>query len=196
MERERYTGGMAVTAKLMTAEEFLTYPDREDGRPTELLDGEVIVMAPVGDVHGGSAGDTYSYLRDFARRNDLGIVRVETGYVLRRDPDRVVAPDVSFTAHERLDPNRDREKYIEGAPTLAVEVVSPSDRDRDVGVKVLEYLAAGTERVWVVRPQSHTVTVHRPDGTARTLGPDDRLTSDEAAFAVPGFMLPVRDLFQ
>jgi Uma2 family endonuclease len=86
--------------------------------------------------------------------------------------------------------------YIPGPPALAIEVVSPKDRDAEVQEKVLEYLSAGAERVWVVRPSTKTVTMHRPDGTARTLGIDATLTSDDAAFGVDGFALPVAGLFR
>ena len=86
-------------------------------------------------------------------------------------------------------------QYIAGAPTLAVEVVSPNDRDVDVAEKVAEYLAAGGERVWVVRPKQHTVTVHRPNGDAHTYGVADALGSDDAGFSVAGFSVSVADLF-
>lgn len=58
-----------------------------------------------------------------------------------------------------------------------------------------EYLAAGTRRVWLVRPRLRTVTVHRPNGDAHTYQLGDTLTSDDAGFDVAGFALPLSDIF-
>ena len=107
-------------------------------------------------------------------------------------PDRVVAPDVAFA--RALDRNRDRTKYNPGSPTLAVEVVSPNDRESKVARKVLEYLDAGAERVWVVRPESRTVTVHRPNGDSHTYRMGDTLTSEDAALP-EGFALTLEAIF-
>ena len=74
-------------------------------------------------------------------------------------------------------------------------MVSPNDRDQDVGAKVLEYLAAGSERVWVVRPESRTVTVYRADGSANIHREPDVLRSADAGFAADGFELRVADIF-
>jgi Uma2 family endonuclease len=60
---------------------------------------------------------------------------------------------------------------------------------------VLEYLDAGSERVWVVRPDSRTVTVYRADRTARILRQPEVLDSDDAGFTVNGFELPVAAVF-
>ncbi|MFN0146258.1 MAG: Uma2 family endonuclease, partial [Dehalococcoidia bacterium] len=148
-----------------------------------------------GEQHGRTAGSVYCAIVPFVRERSLGIVRFDTCFVLRRTPDRVVNPDVGFMATGRLDPHRDQTRAIPAAPTLAVEVVSPNDRDQDVGAKVLEYLAAGSERVWVVRPESRTVTVYRADGTARIHHESAVLDSDDAGFAVDGFALRVASLF-
>jgi Uma2 family endonuclease len=107
----------------------------------------------------------------------------------------VVVPDVSFVELDKLDPARDIRRIPEAVPTLAVEVISPGDVDEDVAEKVAEYLAAGTARVWVVRPRLRTVTIHRDDGTIVLRQPGDTLTSDDAGFSVEGFALPVEQIF-
>ena len=63
------------------------------------------------------------------------------------------------------------------------------------GKLVAEYLAAGSERVWAVRPEQRTVIVFSADGEVRTLRIGDTLTSADAGFAVDGFALPVADIF-
>jgi Uma2 family endonuclease len=185
----------AVVTRLLTMEEFMDLPEDASARKMELCDGRVIYMSQPGDDHGRLAGNVYDFVKPFVQTHSLGVVRFDTGFVLRRDPDRVVAPDVAYIAHERLDPARDLSKAIPAAPTLAVEVVSPNDTDHDVGAKVLEYLDAGTSRVWVVRRDSRTVTVYRDDRTARIFAEPAVLDSDAAGFTVEGFNLPVAAVF-
>jgi Uma2 family endonuclease len=184
---------MATAQKLMTAEEFFELPEPPHGGKLELVRGEVIATPPVGEEHGDVTLDLGAALKQFVKRHHLGRAMTETGFLLRREPDVVFAPDISFVRGAHMQPRR--RNFREGPPTLAVEVVSPSDRDDAVQAKVLEYLAVGTERVWVVRPSTQTVTVHHPGGTARTLGIGDALSSDDAAFEVPGFSLPLAELF-
>jgi Uma2 family endonuclease len=186
---------MTTAQRLLTADEFILLPDAPDGGRMELLDGTVLCMPPVGEDHGQRAGAAYRALYAFSAAHALGLVQFETGFRIRIDPDRVVAPDVSFVETARLDPDRDHSKYIAGPPTLAVEVVSPTDLDRDVADKVVEYLEAGAARVWVVRPRSRTVTVHRPGGDAHTYAIDGVLGTNDAGFVVEGFTLPLADLF-
>lgn len=172
-------------------------PEPEHGGKMELVDGVVRVMSPVGLEHGEVAGLIYDALRDFARKHRLGRVTHETGFRLRRRPDRVLAPDVSVLFEARRPRTRERrESFVEGPPDLAVEVVSPSDRQRDVLEKVGQYLDGATPRVWVVRPRRQTVTVYRQSGEAVTRGPGDILSSDDAGLPVEGFRLPVADIFE
>jgi Uma2 family endonuclease len=185
---------MSIVEKLLTAEEFACLPDAEEGGKMELVRGKVMVMAPPGGEHAKRSGRIAGFLDAFARSRGLGHALGEAGFWTRRNPDVVRVPDAAFIARERL-PGGLPAGFIEGAPTLAVEVISPNDRDSEVQAKVLEYLAAGSERVWVVRPETKTVTVHRPDGTARTLALDGTLMSDDAAFGVDGFELPLEELF-
>ncbi len=87
------------------------------------------------------------------------------------------------------------DEYVEGAPNLAVEVISPSHSDADVGEKVADWPAAGAERVWEVRPRTRTVTVHRSGEPPVTLQDGDTLTSAHGAFPVQGFELAVSEIF-
>lgn len=181
--------------RLLTAEEFFELPEPITGGKMELIRGEVVTHMPVGGVHGEIAGTAYTYLSLFGRSHNLGRSGVEIGFVLQRDPDVVVAPDAAFISIEKLPGGVLPEGFIEGAPTLAVEVVSPGDREQDVAEKIGQYLAFGTKRAWVVRPRLKTVTVHHPDGISRTLHVGETLTSDDAGFPVDGFALPLAELF-
>jgi Uma2 family endonuclease len=181
--------------RLLTEDDFLDLPEDPQGRKLELLDGRVVCMPGSGEQHGEIAQNINIALWTFARTHSLGRPFMDTGFKLRSDPDRIVVPDVAFVPSASLAPDRDRTKAVPGAPRLAVEVVSPNDRDSDIAGKVLEYLEAGSERVWVVRPASNTVTVHLPDRTSRTLFGGETLTSADAGFPVEGFELPVAAIF-
>jgi Uma2 family endonuclease len=153
-------------------------------------------MPPPGTARGKWALRIAAPLLTFADGGNLGDVVVEGGYILRREPDSVRGPDVSFIARQRLEAiGIPASGYFEGAPTLAVEVISPSETDTEVRAKVGEYLTAGAERVWEVRPRLKTVTIHRTGAEPVTKRSGEVLTSDDAAFSVEGFALPLGSIF-
>lgn len=182
--------------RLVTAAEFEQMPEPRDGGKVELVRGRVVVMAPVGPEHGERANRLGGLLDAFASRHRLGRVRVETGYWMGTDPDHILAPDVSFVPESRVAQETIRHGAVEQPPDLAVEVTSPGDTDAQVQEKVDDYLAAGVQRVWVVRPGLRTVTVHRPSGDAHTFREGARLTSEDASFSVAGFELELPRLFE
>lgn len=180
---------------LMTAEEFAELPTPGDER-LELVRGMVIVAPPADFGHGRRAMKIGNALESFASRHALGLAGGEGGFRLARDPDTVRAPDAAWIAFDRLPGGELPEgEYPEAAPNLAVEMVSTHDREADIAQKVADWLAAGTERVWVVRPRQRSVTVHRPNGDSRRYTASGTLSSDDAAFPVPGFALPVASIF-
>lgn len=82
-------------------------------------------------------------MRQYIDENDLGLTfAAETGFRVERDPDLVRGPDASFVRQERLKGGLQR-GFFEGAPDLAVEVVSPDDTKREVAEKVNMWLANG-----------------------------------------------------
>jgi pimeloyl-ACP methyl ester carboxylesterase len=101
-------------------------------------------------------------LRAFVSEHDLGRVAVgEVGVYTRRNPDTVRGIDVIFISHQRL-AQAAPEGYLDVAPELAVEVVSPSDRWSEVMDKLAEYFAVGVLMVWLVDPRKRQIHVsHR-----------------------------------
>ena len=182
--------------RLLTAEEFYKLPDPKHGGKMELVRGEVVVHMPVGGPHGNLAAEVSGELRSFNRLHRLGSVGLEVGFRVARNPDTVLAPDVHFVRAARLPDGRHMPpSFFDGYPDLAVEIVSPDDTAKEVADKVAAYLAARAPRVWVVRPEGQTVTVHTQGGDVRTLGLGDLLTSDDAGFEVDGFELSLDELF-
>jgi Uma2 family endonuclease len=176
----------------MTAEELGCLPDT--GMRYELVRGVLVEMTPAGGWHGERAIQIAGPLWSFVYPRNLGQVYIaETGFVLATNPDVVRASDVAFVRSERLPPHDERKGYLPFAPDLAVEVVSPNDRQSDVMDKVLEYLDGGTQLVWVVEPHRRVVTVWTPDRTAHILTDGDELDGGDV---LPGFRLSVADIFR
>lgn len=175
----------------LTAEDLSELP-LSDVR-AELVHGNVVREPPAGFGHGVHAARIGSFLQVWVETHGAGVVcSAETGFVLFRDPDTVRAPDAAFVSWERVAQVADREPFFEGAPDLAVEVVSPGDTAPEVAAKVRDYLAAGSRQVWIVRPRERTITVHRPGAAPLHLGADARL---EGGDTLPGFSLPVARIF-
>ncbi len=179
---------------LVTAEQLWEMPNPLDKR-RELVDGEVIHVSPTTMEHAVIVTRLARLVDEFVELHDLGIVATgDPGYVLRRDPDLVRAPDVSFVAWESVPesglPGRG---FWEGWPTLAVEVVSPDDRATEIHAKVQQFLEAGTRLVWIVWPDQRSVTVYDATGGVRELGLETRLVGHDV---MPGFDVRVGDLFE
>jgi Uma2 family endonuclease len=114
-----------------------------------------------------------------------------TGFQLAWTPDTVRAPAVDFVRRDRCPVGEAAEGYFQGAPDLAIEVVSPSDLYTEVDEKVGQWLEHGTRMVLVINPRRRTVAVHRPGRDVRILGVEDTLDSEDI---VPGWTMAVRDL--
>ena len=104
----------------------------------------------------------------------------------------VRSPDASFVAAGRLPGDRGPAGFIEMAPDLAVEVLSPADRRREVLGKVGEFLDAGSRLVWVLDPEQRTAAAYRSPTDVRRLGENDCLDGEDV---IPGFACVLGDIF-
>lgn len=181
---------MATTLHL-TADDLLRLPD--DGQQRELVKGELRTMAPASPRHGSINAQLGGLLYQHVVANRLGVLfTADTGFWLSRDPDTVRCPDVAFLSKARIPPDGFRPGFFEGAPDLAVEVLSPRDTVFEVEEKVEEYLAAGARAVWVVNPKLRRVTLHHTGETPRVLHEDETL---EGGDILPGFACRVSEVF-
>lgn len=180
---------MSTSTQLITAEELIKLPR---GRfRYELVKGELLTMSPAGEEHGAVSLNLAMQLGMHVKANKLGLVyAAETGFKLESNPDTVLAPDVSFIARERV--GKISKKYREGAPDLAVEVISPGESQPKFEKKVEQWLRLGARVVWVVNPQTRSVTVYRSDGGVNVLSESEELASEDV---VPGFKISVSDVF-
>ncbi|HJU91628.1 MAG TPA: Uma2 family endonuclease [Pyrinomonadaceae bacterium] len=178
---------MSATTHSMTAEELIRLPD--DSHRHELIKGELLTMPPPGEEHGAIIANLTALLVTYVKRNNLGRLTAESGFKLESDPDTVLAPDISFTARDRVGSRL--EGYRPGPPDLAVEVTSPSDSKRMVERKTALWLELGAKSVWNVNPRKRTVEVVRADGERKLFHDTDELVDD----TVPGFRVPVSEIF-
>jgi Uma2 family endonuclease len=180
---------MTTADSITTADELLRVPDL--GR-CELVRGRLIMMTPAGFRHGRIAASLTTALKNFVTQRGLGVVTTaETGFHIEQDPDTVRAPDVAFLTADRV-PAEEPVGFFPGPPDLAIEVLSPDDRASQINAKVQQWLEAGCRAVWVVDPQSHTVTVYRSPKIVEVLRSSDVLTGGSV---LPGFTLPVEQIF-
>ena len=182
--------------RLLTAEEFFELPDSPEGGKMELICGKVVRHMPVSGEHGQVAGELVLALHAFVKANNLGRVLIETGFRLRRAPDSVRAPDVSFVSNaDTPESGFPKDGFLPFRPTLAIEVISPGDRESDIATKLSDYQFADVPRVWVVRPKQREVTVYLAGGASHVVEAGGALTSVDAGFAVAGFELNLGELF-
>ncbi len=179
------------TIAQMTADELLVMP--HNGYCYELVQGELRQMSPAGRRHGRIAAKIGSHLEAFVATNGLGeTYAAETGFILDTAPDTVRAPDVSFVSRERAEAIAEERGFFPGAPDLAVEVVSPNDRDRELREKVSDWLRAGTQMVVVIDPDQRTAMVYRAPDDICLLTAGDVL---DGGAVVPKWKMPLADLF-
>ena len=156
----------------------------------ELNNGDLVVMAPPGFEHSRRQNKADRYLTVEAELKGLGLSCPEVSVVLRRNPDRVLGPDVAFLTTDQLPVRLTREGYLETIPKLVVEIRSKNDTMTEIESKVGEYHAAGVVEVWVLDPDVQTIAKHATGGVV-VLGAGEALTSD----LLPGFAVSVALFF-
>lgn len=175
---------MTVTSQ-MTADELLRMPD--DGSRYEVVRGELRKMSPAGNRHTIIGIRIAASLFTHVHANALGeVTGADGGYWITRNPDTVLAPDVGFIRRERAVIT---DRFFDGPPDLAVEVISPSDTYTEVEDRTQEWLQAGTRAVVVVNPRRNPVRVHR-SGVSEALA--DALAVDDV---ILGWRMPLSEVF-
>jgi len=161
----------------------------EEGRQWELVDGDLISVPSATWQHQEFVFGIQLALRSYFKTNKIpGLAGQDVEFAMT-DNDRV-RPDVCVLLGDnarRLDPTK---TPIPGAPDIAIEVISPSERASESHDKVRAYLRSGTTEVWQIYPKSRTVQIHRGE-TARSLEWSQPVETD----LLPGFALQLASLF-
>lgn len=182
---------MAKAVALLTAEDLWRLGS--DCR-CELIDGVLVEMPPAWASPGRVTATLGARLGSHADSCRLGRVYAGVGFILRRNPDRVRAPNLAFVRAYRIPPEGEPELgFWEIVPDLVAEVVSPGDTPAEVQLKVREWIEAGVRLVWVVYPDSWTVTVVRSLLDREELTADDILDGDDV---LHGFSCRVGEIFE
>ena len=176
---------------LVTGDELARVPNR--GR-CELVVGKVVHMSPTGFVHGEIEARFGAALYAFVDPRGLGrILTGEVGIFTRRNPDTVRGADVLYISNERFAQKSPGRAFLDVAPELVIEVLSPDDRPGEIRTKLGEYFEAGVKVVWLARPDERDVLAHRTVAEFRRVTRDEVLTAEDV---LPGLALPLREVFR
>jgi Uma2 family endonuclease len=169
---------------LITGDELARMPDHD---LTELIDGRIVILSPTNSEHGRIEANVSRALGNFVSSQKLGLVLVgEIGIFTGWNPDRVRGADVVFISHEQYDRRTKTRGFLDVAPELVVEILSPERPD--TAQKVVEYLAIGVRLVLVVDPDARTIAAHRPHDVVRLHTERDVVPCEDV---LPGFGLRV-----
>ena len=179
------------TQARLTYQDYLDLPESDERY--ELIDGELYMAPPPIPDHQGFLGELHVTLHTFVRENRLGRVYFAPIGVVLSDDD-VFQPDMIFISNERL--NIIKRGFVQGAPDLAVEVLSPSTARRDRILKRERYARFGVREYWIADIVARTIEVNILSGdeftTAGVYGEGDTLVSP----LLPGFSMDVSGTFE
>jgi Uma2 family endonuclease len=172
---------------MATTPEIILNPEKE----YELVNGQPEEKEMGGARHGGVGMRLGAEIWVHVKKHKLGgVYGSDTSFQIGQN-ERL--PDVSFVAAERIPLEGEPEGIWPIAPDLAVEIISPNDLYEKVNSKVLEYLAAGVQQVWLVSPEHKTVTIFRSPTEVTVFSEDSELASEDL---LPGFRCRLSDLFK
>jgi len=178
-------------SKIWTDDELMSLPD---GNRYELINGELIDMGNSGALHGYVCSILVMALMNYILPRKLGIVLdSSTAFAMKNGNKR--SPDISFVSKEKLQGLEELpDGFLDGAPDLAIEVLSPNNTIAEIHQKLVEYFENGSRLVWVINLKQHYVLVYRsvqePD---RLLKQSDNLDGEDV---IAGFTMPLSELFQ
>ena len=170
-----------------TEQDLLQMPD--DGRKYELVNGRIQVV-PTGGRHGWIGARLTHRIGNVAPES-LAIFDSSTGF--RMASGNIRSPDLSLMDVQRLPDGRPPTDFINGAPDLAIEIVSPSENLKDLVQKLFEYFESGSREVWLLFPERKQVYRYTAPLEVEVLRESDVLTGGEI---LPAFHVRVGELFE
>lgn len=140
--------------KIYTIEDIYALPE---GQRAELIDGQIYMMAPPNTTHQKISWKLHQTIGNYidSKKGTCDVYAVPYAVFLNKDDINYVEPDLSIIC----DKSKINEKGCFGAPDWVIEITSPSDPQRDYGVKLFKYRTAGVREYWIVNPQKKTITV-------------------------------------
>jgi Uma2 family endonuclease len=176
--------------KIWTEEEISNLPD--NGYNYEIVDGELVMSPKNNPEHSDICAEISMRMRLFAKEQKLGRVwESNVGFWMTNRNLR--APDVSFVSAARLNTVRPLRSFFQGAPDLAVEVLSPSNTRFEIDQRLRDFFESGTRLAWVIDPISESAEVCHSAIDRQMVGPGAILDGEDV---LPGFQLPLAELFE
>ena len=184
------TTQQTTAAPAVTLEQYAALPKHPR---YELVKGALVQQMVASEEHEHTGSLVNWRMSAYVFPNTLGrVYGSNRGYVTGpNSPATSRMPDVSFVSNERLDQPELAGMLYNGAPDLAVEILSESNTTAEIAQKIAEYLNAGGKAVWVIDIDARTLTVHTPNAPPLSLTDAD--TIDGSGY-LPGFTCPLADL--
>lgn len=187
-----------IEPKLLTTADLLAFPD--DGVERWLIRGQLrenrdTDMTRRNRWHSRiliRVGTLLENWRDRSPEPRGQVLGGEAGCILSHDPDNTVGIDVAYFGPDVAEFESEGSTLMDGPPILAVEILSPSEKNEDIDEKNDEYLAAGVKLVWIIDPHLETVLVLRADAPPRLFNVTETLDAEPH---LPGFSTPVAKIF-
>jgi Uma2 family endonuclease len=187
-----FPGSGMDAARRLSFEEFWKLQEAaQDTAIYELDEGELLLTPSPTGWHNIVRYRLRRSLTDFVTANHLGLVLDETDFRLSHNTVR--KPDVAFIAEQHVTDFDFHRSPLEGAPSLAVEIISPTNLAQDTLKKVRQYLAAGSKAVWLIYPALRVVEIHDAAGIRDITEPEP--LQEERVFSGMPFSLPLAALF-
>ena len=172
-----------------TSEDYWNLPE---GKRAELIDGKFYDMAPPSRIHQEISGQIYKTITNYidAHRGSCKVYAAPFAVNLDANDKDWVEPDISVIC----DPNKLTDRGCSGAPDLIFEIVSPSSRRLDYGIKNGIYSQSGVREYWIVDPAKERVTVyHYEDDVAPVIY---AFSQDIPVGIYPGLTIKIHDLLE
>ncbi len=187
----------APTVKLMTSDDLFKLPySKRVSRwlfRGELREAKVTKRNPS---HSRTTGSLTRILGNWLQTQPKprgAVYSNEAYFRIRNDPETNVGVDIAVSTAEQAANTKKKATFVDGPPVLAVEVLSPNDKQKDINEAVEEYLVCGTKQVWIVDPYAETVTVHRAEVEPVMYTRSQQLPGGDD---LPGFSCSVAEIFE
>lgn len=144
-----------IQEKTYTIDDIYALPENQRA---ELIDGQMYMMAPPRTIHQRISGvlhvAIHQYIKD--KNGSCEVFAAPFAVFLNKDNQNYLEPDISIICDkDKLD-----DRGCNGAPDWIIEIISPSDPQRDYGIKLFKYRTTGVREYWIVNPSTRTVNVY------------------------------------
>ena len=160
VREEAFSYNYGAGRKTYTVEDYYAIPD---GIRVELIDGQIYDMATPVTVHQLLLVKLVIALENHINKQKGKCILLAAPLDVQLDCDdkTMLQPDIFIMC----DREKITERNVYGAPDFVIEILSPSTRTRDCGLKMMKYKNAGVKEYWIVDPKKKRILVYRFEET-------------------------------